>query len=243
MNTALPWAVIAAAAVAGAPPRLVRFSDPVAWALIDTDTLKGRPAQLAWSDDDTQMYLQTVDGTTPQTITYRHYLIGKDAAPTPIARQPIWAQTYWKWKSAKSFFGDPLLTIEVDTRRDVVDDPRDRNTAYLNSEKRAPATLEAKGGRTRVVQRLLLKRQVIGEFVDEAIFPGYTFSWSPEPLGLIVFRSNAGRLTVMNTAGETETIGDGKDVWLPAWSESGNMIGYLERTGRKTFALKVMTAL
>jgi len=76
---------------------------------------------------------------------------------------------------------------------------------------------------------------------DEQIFPGYTFSWSPEPLQLIAFRSPAGRLTIMNGEGETETVGDSKDVWLPAWSESGDWIAYLQRTGRKKFVLKVVS--
>jgi hypothetical protein len=243
MKAALPCVLaVCAASVTGAP-RLVRFSDPVSWATLDVDKLKGRPAQLAWSDDDTELYLQVVEGITAQSLKVRHYSIRKDADPKPIDKQPIWAQAYWKWKSAKSFFGDPLLTISVDTSRAVVDDPRDRNTAYLNSEKKAPATLQSKTGTVRVVHRLLLKGRVIGEFVDEEIFPGYTFSWSPESFGMIVFRAPSGRLTVMNTEGETETIGDAKDVLLPAWSDSGNVIGYLEPAGRKKFALKVMTAL
>jgi hypothetical protein len=95
----------------------------------------------------------------------------------------------------------------------------------------------------RTVNRLLLKGHVIGEFVDEAIFPGYTFSWSPESLGMIVFRSPSGRLAVMNTEGETETIADIRDIVLPAWSESGNAIACLEPAGRKKFAVKVLVAL
>ena len=45
----------------------------------------------------------------------------------------------------------------------------------------------------------------------------------------------------MNGDGETETVGDSKDVWLPAWSESGDLIAYLQRTGRKKFVLKVVS--
>jgi hypothetical protein len=142
---ALASALVVSAACAviesAAPPRLVRFSEPSTWTTIDVDKLKGRPAQLAWSDDETELYLQVVQGVTADSLKVRHYLLRQGMEPAAIDRQPIWAQTYWKWKSAKSFFGDPLLTIDVDTVRQVVDDPRDRNTAYLNSEKRAPATL------------------------------------------------------------------------------------------------------
>jgi hypothetical protein len=239
-------AVGAACAIvaSAAPTPLVRFSEASTWATIDVDKLKGRPAQLAWSDDEAELYLQVVQGVTVESLKVRHYLLKMNAEPAPIDRQPIWAQVYWKWKSARSFFGDPLLTIAVDTTRAVVDEPRDRNTAYLNSERKAPATLQSKAGTVRTVNRLLLRGHVIGEFVDEEIFPGYTFSWSPESLGMIVFRSSGGgRLMIMNAEGDTQTIEDGKDISLPAWSESGNAIAYLEPAGRKKFALKVMTAL
>ena len=119
---------------------------------------------------------------------------------------------------------------------------RDRNTAYLESGRTAPGTLQSKtASGTRIINRLLFKGHIIGEFVDEQIFPGYTFSWSPEPLQLLAFRSPTGRLSIMNREGQTETVGDAKDVWLPAWSESGDSIAYLERTGRKKFVLKVVS--
>jgi len=245
---ALPCVLVVAAAcvivASAAPPQLVRFSEASTWTMIDVDKVKGRPAQLAWSDDETELYLQVVQGVTVESLKVRHYLLKANAEPAPIDREPTWAQAYWKWKSAKSFFGDPLLTITVDTTRAVVDEPRDRNTAYLNSERKAPATLQSKTGTVRTVNRLLLRGHVIGEFVDEGIFPGYTFSWSPESLGMIVFRSpGGGHLTIMNTEGEMQTIGEGNDISLPAWSESGNAIAYLEPAGRKKFAVKVMTAL
>src|SRR5262249_52801130 len=142
---ALPCGLVVAAACAivasAATPRLVRFSEASTWTVIDVDKVKGRPAQLAWSDDESELYLQVVQGVTVESLTVRHYLLKANAEPAPIDRQPTWAQAYWKWKSAKSFFGDPLLTIAVDTTRAVLDEPRDRNTAYLNSERKAPATL------------------------------------------------------------------------------------------------------
>jgi hypothetical protein len=242
MKITLLFALGACVAATAAAP-IFRLSEPVTWAELDVDKLKGRPAQLAWSDDENTLYLQVVEGSTAETVKYRHYLIEKGGVPAAQDRQPAWAQTYWKWKSAKRFFGDPLLTIEVDTTRELVDDLRDRHTAYLNSEKKAPATLESKqAGDVRVRHRLMLKGHIVGDFVDEEIFPGYTFSWSPEPLRLIAFRSAEGRMIIMNAEGETEVTG-GKDVWLPSWSESGDRIAYLERSGRKKFTIRVMTAL
>jgi hypothetical protein len=242
MKIALVWILAAAAVVATAASEVRTFGTPMVWAELDVDALKGRPAQLAWSDDDSTLYLQVVDGTRADRLTYHHYLITRNQSPAPLDRQPTWAQAYWKWKSAKSFFGDPLMTIDVDTTQQLFDDPRDRNTAYLESGRHAPETLQAKtASGKRITSRLLFRRHIIGEFVDEQIFPGYTFSWSPEPLQLLAFRSSTGRLTIINRDADTETLGDAKDVWLPAWSESGDAIAYLERAGRKKFVLKVVT--
>ena len=169
MKALLCGLVVAAASAivaSAAPTPLVRFSEASTWTTIDIDKVKGRPAQLAWSDDEAEVYLQVVQGVTVESLKVRHYLLKTNAEPAPIDRQPIWAQAYWKWKSARSFFGNPLLTIAVDTTRAVVDEPRDRNTAYLNSERKAPATLQSKAGMVRTVNRLLLRGHVIGEFVD-----------------------------------------------------------------------------
>jgi hypothetical protein len=243
MKIALVLAFAAAAVIARDATGVRTFGAPVVWAELDAGALKGRPAQLAWSDDDSALYLQVVEGTQAERLTYRHYLVRKNQRPAPLDREPVWAQAYWKWKSARTFFGDPFMTIDVDTTQQLLDDPRDRNSAYLESGKIAPGTLQSKtASGKRVTNRLLFKGHIIGEFVDEQIFPGYTFSWSPEPLQLIAFRSPAGRLTIMNRDNETETIGDAKDVWLPAWSESGDSIAYLERTGGKKFVLKVVTS-
>jgi hypothetical protein len=245
MKFAVPFALIASMVIgvrAIAP--LVNLSKSEVWLELDTDKLKGRPAQLAWSDSENELYLQVVEGTTVETLKVRHYMLARDRAPAEIDDQPEWAKTYWRWKSAKSYFGDPLMTIELDTRREIVESMQERNTSYLNSEVHAPATLESKAtGGTRVINRLMLKGQIIGEFIDEQVFSGYTFSWSPRLLGLIAFRARNGHLTIMNVDGQTDVVKDAKDVWLPAWSESGDLIAYLDREGRKKFSLKVISTL
>jgi hypothetical protein len=240
VTVALVLIVAASVGVRGTEP-LVRLGAPEVWAHLDVDRLKGRPAQLAWSDDEDALYLQTVEGTTASSLKIHHYLLVKEREPAPLERMPLWAQAYWKWKSAKHYFGDPLTTIEVDRRRETIEAIRDRNTAYLNSDAYAPATLESKAtDGWRVVNRLLFKGQILGEFVDEEIFPGYTFSWSPESLAFIAFRARNGHLTIMNLEGETQAVDGEKDIWLPAWSPSGQRLAYLDRDGRKRFVLKVI---
>ena len=228
----------------GAATPLVHLGKAETWLQLDEDKLQGRPAQLAWSDTEDSLYLQTVEGKTAGALKIRHYLLEKDREPAVLDSEPAWAREYWTWKSAKSYFGDRMMTIDVDSRREIVDAIRDRNTAYLNSEAYAPATVEAKAiSGWRIVNRLMLKGHVIGEFIDEEVFPGYTFSWSPNMLGLIAFRDRGGRLSIMDLTGATQTASEGKDVWLPAWSPSGELLAYLERDGRKRFKLSVVSTL
>ena len=58
---------------------------------------------------------------------------GKARSRRRSTASPSWAQAYWKWKSAKSFFGDPLMTIEVDTTQQLLDDPRRPATRRISN--------------------------------------------------------------------------------------------------------------
>jgi hypothetical protein len=236
------------AASAGAQDKpIAPLMTPVVWAEIDTGTLKGRPAQLAWSDDRSELYLEVVEGDSPATVKFRHYLVRKGGPPRAVDARPTWVDAYWKWKSARSFWGDPRLTIQIDTEQRILDNLNGtaaNRTVYLTDSPNGvsgQALLMAKQtGGTQVVNRLRLHGQVIGEFDDELIVPGYTFSWSPEELRLIAYRSSSGRLAIMNDDGRTETCDATRDVLLPAWSDDGAAIAYLERLSRKKLTLRVV---
>jgi hypothetical protein len=173
--------------------------------------------------------------------------VQKGSKPAAVDEQPKWVQAYWKWKSAKTFAGDPRLRIDVDSRKEVLDNLNGiaaNKAIYLTDSPIGLTgqnlTLSKQSGATRVVNRLMLKGQVVGEFVDEMIVPGYTFSWSPEELRLIVYRAQSGRLTIMDDSGRTETVAETKDVLLPAWSDDGAAIAYLERTQGSHFSVRVV---
>src|SRR5439155_16753445 len=224
---------------------IVTFGAPAVWGQLDTAVLKGRPARLAWSDDRSEQYLQVVDGTTPDDLKFRHYMVRKGSPAKAIERQPKWVEEYWKWKSAKVFFGDPLLTIQVKTDRQVLDNlngTADNKAAYLSDTPLSgrQLMLARQPGQTRVTNRLVLNGVSIGEFVDELIVPGYTFSWSPEELRLIAFRANTGRLSIMNEDEKIQTVRRTANIILPAWSDDGAAIAYLERNDRRTFTLFVV---
>lgn len=229
------------------PPKpIVTLTSPAVWADIDAKAIKGRPARLAWSDDRSTLYLQTVEGDTPESLAFHHYLMHKGGTLAAIAEQPAWVAPYWKWKSAKSLAGDPQLTIVVDTQKKVLDNLNGtaaNKAVYLTDSPIGitgqALTLARQSGGEQIVNRLLLKGHVIGEFLDQMIVPGYTFSWSPEELRLIAYRSQAGRLTIMDDEGRTESIDDTKDVLLPAWSDDGAAIAYLQQS-RGRFSVRVV---
>ena len=224
---------------------IVTLDEPIAWAQIDTVALKGRPARLAWSDDRSELYLQVVKGLTSEDLTFRHYLIRKGSAPRLIDKQPKWVEEYWKWKSAKVFFGDPRFTIIVETSRQILDNLNGvsaNKTPYLSDTPLTgnQLTLARQPGQTQITNRLVLNGVSIGEFVDELIVPGYTFSWSSEELRLIAFRANTGRLSIMNEDGKIQTVRRTANIILPAWSDDGAAIAYLDRNDRRTFTLFVV---
>jgi len=224
---------------------IVPLAEPVAWAQIDASAIKGRPARLAWSDDRSELYLQVVNGSTTADLTFRHYLIKKGSKPRAVDTQPKWVEEYWKWKSAKVFFLDPRLTIEVETTRQILDNLNGTaatKTPYLSDTPLSgnQLTLSRQPGETVLTNRLILNGVSIGEFVDELIVPGYTFSWSPEELRLIAFRSNSGRLAIMNEDGKVQTVRRTANVILPAWSDDGAAIAYIERTDRRSFTVFVV---
>jgi hypothetical protein len=67
---------------------------------------------------------------------------------------------------------------------------------------------------------------------EPQFLPGYTFSWSPQPLGAIAYVNASGRLVLMDPAGPKQPIEATKNVLLPAWSADGTQIAFLQRTGR-----------
>jgi hypothetical protein len=238
------WLAATGASRAG-DDTIVPLDDPVAWAQIDTAALKGRPARLAWSDDRSGLYLQVVRGSTSEDLSFRHYLIKKGAPPRSVDKQPKWVEEYWKWKSAKVFFGDPRFTITVETTRQILDNlngTSTNRTPYLSDTPLSgnQLTLARQPGETQITNRLVLNGVPIGEFVDELIVPGYTFSWSPEELRLIAFRANTGRLAIMNEDGKIQAVRRTANIILPAWSDDGAAIAYLERNDRRTFTLFVV---
>lgn len=216
-------------------------SPPATIADLDFGKLKGVPSGLAWSTTDGEFYLQTVDDQSK----LRHYIIHLGSAPEATETEPEWAVAYWNWKSTRYVPGHHELVIQVDTRRELNQIPsqslREKEAGVSNGTTAARGAAEAGMG-AKTVRTLSLKGEIIGEYIDAPLVPGMTFGWSPQALQAVAFVAHSGRLTLMDVVSfAKQEIASTSAVLLPAWSLDGSRIIFLQKTGRKTFALMRVT--
>ena len=230
---------VAAAAIAAEPPFAV--SPPATLADLDLGRMKGTFTCLAWSGTGDHFYLQTVeDGPTT-----RHYVVRAGSPPQSVDAQPDWASTYWSWKSTRYVPGHRDMLIQVDSRNDLNQIPSQslRDKAKGDASPRTDSAIAGRGlaesGIGAVtVRTLVLNGEVIGEYVNAPLVPGMTFGWSPEPLHAVAYVPHSGRLMLMDVlSGAKQEVPATSNVLLPAWSPDGSRIVFLQKTGRKTFAL------
>ena len=87
---------------------------------------------------------------------------------------------------------------------------------------------------------LKLKGEVIGEFVNSVATPGLTYGWGPAASGLIAFSNPDGRVVIMDDQGRKQEISSSKSTLLPAWTDDGKRLAYLQRTSKDKVALHVV---
>jgi hypothetical protein len=238
----------------GVPPGLqldassVTLSPPTVIVELDTGKLKGDLARLAWSPDAQQIYVQTVERDRAGS-RMRHYVLGLDnQPPRGVDSEPAWAGAYWFWKSGRAAPGLPTFMIDVEQRQKrltATATPMGGDLAR-GAPEGASATGMSGGGQAAYQSQmtdtfiLKLKGEVIGEFVNAPAVPGLTFGWGPSGTGLIAFANRDGLLVIMDSQGRKQEVASSKAVLLPAWTEDGKQLAYLEKTGKKKFVLKVV---
>ena len=87
---------------------------------------------------------------------------------------------------------------------------------------------------------LKLKGEVVGEFVNAVAVPGLTFGWGPAGTGLIAFSNPDGRIVIMDDQGRRQEISSSKSTLLPAWTDDGKRLAYLQRTGKDKAVLEIV---
>lgn len=238
-----PLATAAAVVVTPAPPVLE----------IDMRKLKGPLVrQLAWSPDQTELYLQTYEANRDASVrnTFHYVIPVAGGAPRQVETAPSWAVAYFQWKSGQASPDDPTWKIDVSSEKKL----QSATAIPMGGDLARGGSVDATGGVavesvTAAVNQsgnvsiysMLLSGEVVGYWENHPIVPGLTFGWAPKGMGLIAFADKSGKLTLMDRGGKTRRVDSTKAVTLPAWSVDGTRLAYLEKTARTTYALFVAT--
>lgn len=241
---------LALAVISSTDASRLTFSSPSSIVTIDTGKLKGELARLAWAPDATQLYLLTVErDRTGNPTDMRHYIMALGGkSPKGVKTEPPWAATYWSWKSAQSAPKLPGFRIEVEQEQRRVTStsiPRGGELARGGTTTASGTSLTEgmEAGvafHTAHVYTLRLKGEVVGQFINAPAIPGLTFGWGPAGSGLVAFADTNGKLVVMDDQGRKQEVKDTKDVQLPAWTDDGTRLAYVQKTGRRTVDVRVV---
>lgn len=233
--------------------KTAQVSPPAQVTTIDAGKLKGEPIQLAWSPDGTKLYLQTAGRDKLGMITNpRFYVMSvSDGKPEPVDAPPAWAAEYWAWKSGQ--FAPGSKTYGVDLKEDyrtmtATSTPMGGalakggvDTTGGGGTTAEDVTAHAQGAQKLRVVTLTVKGEMVGESVGLQFVPGYTFGWSPAAVGMIAYGNQSGHLALLDRQGQKQEIDGTKNVILPAWSNDGSQIAFLQRAGKNKYDLVVVT--
>jgi hypothetical protein len=245
---ALPAILVAQSPIrAGA----LKVSEPVKVTDLDMDKLKGQPSRLAWSADGRQLYVQTMEGNfgQPGQKLYHYVVDVADGSRKDAQVEPDWAAAYWTTKSGQTSPDGPPLKIELkqEARTEkTVSTPMGgalaRGGTGGDTGTGAGDALAAAYNQQGVpVNTMLLRGTTVGQFVNSVIVPGLTFGWGPKGSKVIAFAEpKSGRVVVLDEQGGKREVADSKDAILPAWSEDGTRIAWLQKDGKKKYVLQIV---
>ncbi|HEV2984671.1 MAG TPA: hypothetical protein VGX46_09790 [Vicinamibacterales bacterium] len=216
---------------------------------IDTAKLKGEVAQLAWSPDGTELYLQTSERDPRGNIkSARHYVVSPATKTIKgVDLEPQWASKYWAWKAAQASPASPAFKIDVTSRQETV-----RATAAptggvlarggtadpLQGTTAEDVFMATNQSQQAQIYTLKVRDQTIGDWVNEPVRPGVNFGWAPAPLHLLTYaRREGGPLVVLDEAGNKQELTGARAAVLPAWSDNGSHIAWLERKDKRKYQL------
>jgi len=223
---------------------------PTRVADLDLGKLKGELRRLSWSPDGTKMCVQTADGDKPADKVHVYIVTVEGGGIADVDREPDWAWSYWAFKSDRYAPGLPLIEIAVEQKTENVktgmgsaggaergSDPS--GGGNLNGAENVQRAAES--GEHENVVRLTVFGSVIGQFVNTRPLPGLTFGWGPERAAAIAFVDSEGRLYLLDSLGHKRAISGVKDALLPAWTTDGSRLAFLQKTGRRKYALMTIS--
>jgi len=245
--------VLAIPAIVGAQAPIAvgtaKLQTPATIAQLDMGKLKGEPFRAGWSPDGRQFYLQTVEGPFHKPKAIRHYVIdGTDGKVQNAEGEPAWFAAFWDLKSNKTSPDASSVQIGVDTESRIektTSTPTGGDLARggaggTEGTSSTDAIAAANNSQAVAVYTMKLHGQTIGEFVNSVLVPGMTFAWAPKGSQAIVYSEvKGGKLVLMDNTGKRQDLDGTKDALFPMWSTDGTQLAWLQKDGKKKFALKV----
>ena len=226
-------------------------SEPATVATLDMGRLKGEPARLAWSPDGSELYVQTREGKFGDANAKLHHYVfsASKGSKQDLDAEPAWASAYWTAKSAQASPDDARLKIELKTEQRAQrttsvpmggDMARGGASTAETGTSSGDALAAAYSTQRTTVHMMLLEGATIGEFVNSVIVPGLTFGWAPKGTKAIAYTDpKSGGVIVMDADGSKHGIDGTKDALLPAWSQDGARLAWLQQDGRRKYVLRV----
>lgn len=231
------------------PVGSVSLSSPTVVAELDMDKMKGAPSRMAWSDDGSQIYVQTIEGPFNAPKSVRHYLVSvTDGKVKDLKGEPEWFAAYWQAKSLKVSPDSPAAEIALSSENRVektTSVPRGGDLARGGAggdtgTTSGEAIAAASNSQNVTVHTMKLHGQPIGEFVNSVIVPGLTYAWAPKGVNAIAYATpKGGKLVLMDVSGKKQEIDGTKDALLPMWSTDATRLAWLQKDGKKKYELKV----
>jgi hypothetical protein len=210
-------------------------STPVKVCDVDLGELNGSLRRLSWNPNATSLHLQTLDSSDH----LYDYIVDLATREISVAfGEPAWADEYWLQKSALAAPGMPSLKLEI-TENNRRTRPVPFTGGFANGGAQTPDPKNPVDEYEHEVT-LRYRGQEIGNWINGAPMAGDTFGWGPPGTGALVFADNHGRLTLIDPAKHRRAVPGTKDAVFPAWSRDGARLAFLQKNGRRKYAL--MTA-
>jgi hypothetical protein len=223
----------------------ITLAAPQPIAEVDSGKLKGELSRLAWSEDGSEFYLQTVERDRSGNVKAAHHYLVSTASKNvnSVDQEPAWAAKYWQWKSGQASPAAASFKISVEERTETkraASAPTGGDLARGGTpDPAAGSTLSdvahaSDTSQTLHIFALKVRNETIGEWVNAAVSPGTNFGWAPAPLQLLAFaRREGGPIIVLDATGSKQELAGTKAALLPAWSSDGKRLAWIERKGKK----------
>jgi len=227
------WLILTLAGLVQAPTfesldqTAFNIGSPITLAELDLGKLKGELHRIAWSPDGASIYIQTRQGTDAH-----HFVVSiagdRKVVPQPI--EPEWAVASWRRKSSLTAPGAPRLAMKI------MKDAQKRASSYLGGAPNLAGSIERE--LTPEFDEVLsynVYDEQVGNWVRE-LTPGEAYGWGPDETGLVAFVNARGQILLRGPHAR-QMVPDLSDALLPAWSDDGTTVAFVQKMGRKRYRL------